>query len=135
MTVQEYISKQSPERAGILSAINDIIIATDKTVTAAVGPMMGKKMILYTCATFKYGLASVTGHLTLHLLPMYVKPAIHERYHALLPNATFQKGCINFSTAGEMPLSVVAELIKECAAVDLPAIRAEAGSPKKKKNG
>jgi hypothetical protein len=86
---------------------------------------MGKEMILYAdCGAFRYGLASLKNHLSLHLLPMYCSPDIFERYKALLPNAKFQKGCINFKTAEEMPIAVVGKLILDCSKVDMAAISA-----------
>ncbi|MBS1565390.1 MAG: hypothetical protein JST39_13445 [Bacteroidetes bacterium] len=124
MTVEEYFSQQDSERADLLQKIHSIIITEDKTVSAEVGMMMGKEMILYNCDTFKYGLASGKNYLSLHAMPIYCTPTIHNRYKALLPKARFQKGCINFQTAEDMPLQVVTALMKDCAKVDLKAIRA-----------
>jgi hypothetical protein len=124
MTPENYLSIQGSEGATLLGAIHNIILAKDKKVSAAVGLMMGKEMILYTdCGIFRYGLASLKNHFSLHLLPMYCSPDIFERYKTLLPNAKFQKGCINFKTAEEMPLTVIGKLIHDCSKVDMPAIR------------
>jgi hypothetical protein len=123
MTPLEYISKQDVSRREILGNIHGIIIDTDKTVVADVGKMMGKEMILYNaCNIFKYGLASVKDYMSLHVMPMYGSPVIYGKYSKLLNKAKFQKGCINFKTAGEMPLPVINELFKDCAPIDLAAI-------------
>ena len=55
------------------------------------------------------------------------------QYKALLKDASFQKGCINFKNHDEMPLDIVKDLITECAAIDLLAIREKylAGKAKK----
>jgi len=123
MTPAEYISGQDASRKEILTNIHEIIIDTDKSVVAEVGKMMGKEMILYkACKVFKYGLASVKDYMSLHVLPMYGSPVIYGKYSKLLNKAKFQKGCINFKTAGEMPLPVINELFKDCAPIDLAAI-------------
>ncbi len=126
MTVNEYISKQLPERQKLLTALHEVIIANDKTVTAGVGSMMGQEIIIYNApGTFKYGLGSGKNYMTLHLLPMYGSLTIYSKYKALLSKAKFQKGCINFNNAEEMPLNIVKQLIHDCSKIDLLKIREE----------
>ena len=126
MTPSEYISGQDASRKDILADIHEIIINTDKTVVAEVGKMMGKEMIIYKgCKVFKYGLASVKDYMSLHVMPMYGSPVIYGKYSKLLNKAKFQKGCINFKTAGEMPLPIINELFKDCAPIDLAAMMEE----------
>jgi hypothetical protein len=126
MTPAAYISRQDASRRDILSKLHEIIIATDKTIVPEIGTMMGKEMIIYKAANvFKYGLASVKDYMSLHVLPMYGSPVIYGKYSQLLNKAKFQKGCINFKTAEEMPLPIVRELLKHCAPIDLAMIMAE----------
>jgi len=126
MTIPEFISTQPAERQELLSQLHDIIIQKDKTVTPVIAPMMGKDMIIYNApGTFKYGLASVKNYMSLHVLPMYGSPVIYEKYKALLKDASFQKGCINFNNKNEIPLKIVKELITDCSKIDLRAIREE----------
>ena len=134
MTIPEFIANQPEERQALLSQLHEIIIQKDKTVTPVIAPMMGKDMIIYNApGTFKYGLASVKKYMSLHVLPMYGSPVIYEKYKALLKEASFQKGCINFSNKEEMPLKIVKELIAECAKIDLRALREEYLKSKSKK--
>jgi len=91
-------------------------------------------MINYEAQIFKYGLASVKDHMSLHLMPIYGSPALHEKYRKLLPLATFQKGCINFRDEKEMPLNIVKQLIKDCSAIDLAAMKRQWEEAKKKKS-
>jgi len=113
MTVIDFLSKQTPENRLFLSEINDIIINADKTVTAEIGLMMGIEMILYKAkGSFKYGLSITKNHFSLHLMPIYGSPTLHAKYANLLNKAKFQKGCINFKKAEEMPLDIVRELLK-----------------------
>ncbi len=125
MTPAEYIAEQDPTRQELLTNIHGIITNNDKTVIAEVSKMMGKDMIIYNCKIFKYGLASVKDYMSLHVLPMYGSPVIYGKYSKLLDKAKFQKGCINFKSAAEMPLPIVEELIKDCAPIDLAAIYGE----------
>lgn len=133
MTVTEFINNQIPERQDLLSKIHEIILQEDKNVEAKVGMMMGKEMILYHCpASFKYGLASVKKHISLHAMPIYCSTEIHLKYKNLLPKATFQKGCVNFINENEFPLSILTSLMSECSKVNLQAIREEYLKSKKK---
>jgi hypothetical protein len=134
MSISEFISSQPEDRQALLSQLHEIIIQKDKTVTAVIAPMMGKEMIIYNApGTFKYGLASVKKYMSLHVLPMYGSPIIYEKYKALLKDAGFQKGCINFKNKDEMPLKIVKELITDCSKIDLRAIREEYLASKAKK--
>jgi hypothetical protein len=134
MDAASYINQQPVERQQILTAIHQAILSQDSTVTASVEPMMGKEMIQYKArGMFKYGLSSVQHYISLHLLPIYGSPVLHEKYQALLPLAKFQKGCINFSSEAEMPLAVVQNLIRDCSLIDLLALRQLQLASKKKK--
>lgn len=134
MTIPAFISAQPEERQELLSQLHEIIMQKDKTVTAAVAPMMGKEMIIYNApGSFKYGLSSVKKYMSLHVLPMYCSAPIYEKYKGLLKKANFQKGCINFNNKDEMPLKIVKELIAECSKIDLRAIRENQLRAKSKK--
>lgn len=135
MTIEQYIAGQPEERQALLQALHRIIAANDTTVTATVGPMMGKEMILYHApGTFKYGLAGGKSHMSLHALPIYMNPALYEKYKQLMPRASFQKGCINFKSAGEVPQEIVAALIGDCAKIDLLKIREDYQKSRKSKS-
>jgi hypothetical protein len=134
MSIEQFIAQQEIERQNLLSKIHLAIIETDKTVTAEIGKMMGSDMIIYNApGTFKYGLASVKKHMSLHLLPIYNNPTLHSKYKALLPEASFQKGCINFTSEEEVPIKILKSLLKECAKIDLLKVREEYLKAKKKK--
>ena len=134
MTISKFISAQPEERQELLSQLHEIIIQKDKTVTPVIAPMMGKEMIIYNVpGSFKYGLSSVKNYMSLHVFPMYASTIIYEKYKALLKNANFQKGCINFKNKDEMPLKIVKDLIVDCSKLDLRAIRENYLKSKSKK--
>ncbi len=133
--IENYIAMQPDGRQRIMDEIHSIIVNNDATVTPVVEKMMGKEMIIYKeKSMMKYALASVKNYMSLHVLPMYVSKTIFEKYQQLLPQASFQKGCINFESAEAMALDVVASLIEDCSAVDLSKIREnyEKNKPKQK---
>lgn len=123
MTAEDYISKQDPDRRKVLSDIHSIILKEDPTVAEEVGLMMGKEMILYKEKKyFKYGLSSVKNYMSMHLMPIYGGSPLHARYQKLLPQAEFQKGCINFRTAADVPADILRKLFADCANVSIAAM-------------
>jgi hypothetical protein len=126
MEVKDYILKQPTARQNVLAKIHAIILEADKTVKAEVEPMMGKEMIVYKGrGSMKYALASVKNYMSLHVLPIYGSNTLHSKYEALLPNASFQKGCINFVNEDDMPLDIIKQLMIDCSSIDLLKIREE----------
>jgi hypothetical protein len=133
MTIEQFISQQESERQEILSKIHLAILDIDKTVSAEIGKMMGKVMIIYNApGTFKYGLSSVKKYISLHLLPIYCVPTLHSKYQELLPKASFQKGCINFTSEDEVPFEILKSLLMDCSKIDLLKIREDYLKSKKK---
>jgi hypothetical protein len=120
MTVIEFLNDIPADRQAAMQAIHQLITTNDTSVIPMVKPMMGAEMILYEdCGHMKYGLASTKKHMSLHCLPIYISVALHTKYAALLTQATFQKGCINFTTLAEMPADIVAAFIQECSIVSM----------------
>jgi len=120
MTIQEYISNVPVERQELLTALHEAITANDPAVKPIIKPMMGKDMILYEDHGYmKYGLADTKKYMSLHCLPIYMNASLHAKYAVLLPAAKFQKGCINFTNAEEMPLMPVIALLVDCASINI----------------
>jgi len=88
--------------------------------------MMGKEMIIYKDrCMMKYALSGVIKYMSLHVLPIYGSPVLHERYKTALNKASFQKGCINFEKTEQIPLDIMKQLIIDCSKIDLVKIREE----------
>ena len=133
-TILLHISQAPSDRQDILTTIHNIIMEHDKTVAPVVESMMRKEMIIYKAnGMMKYGLSSVKNYMSLHVLPIYMNPALHAKYEPLLNKASFQKGCINFDNAEQMPLHILKELITDCSKIDLLKIRQEQLAKKKAK--
>ena len=123
MNVSEFISTMPSDRQVLLTALHDTIMANDPSVGPVIKPMMGKEMILYEERSYmKYGLASAKNYISLHCLPMYMNPTLHAKYVKLLTAAKFQKGCINFTNAAEMPAAIVTALIVDCSSISIAAM-------------
>lgn len=119
MTATEFINTIEEPRRSIIKALRKSIIDNDKSVTEIVGKMMGKEMLLYNeKGVFKYALSSVKTHMSLHNMMIYGSPKMFNKFVEALPTAKFQKGCINFTKAEQMPPDIIANLIADCAAVD-----------------
>ncbi|WP_114941702.1 DUF1801 domain-containing protein [Mucilaginibacter endophyticus] len=120
MTPSGYILEQSEERQTLLTSLHNIIISNDHSIEPGVESMMSKEMILYKeRGIMKYGLAAVKNYMSLHCMPIYMNPALHAKYAALLPAAKFQKGCINFAGSDEIPLDIVSVLITDCSVISI----------------
>jgi hypothetical protein len=125
MTIHEFLAGLPADRQELMNTLHETIIANDPNVTFSIKPMMGKEMMMYEEGNYmKYALASAKSHLSLHCLPMYMHADLHAKYAALLPAAKFQKGCINFTDAAEMPIGIVAALVADCAPINVPAMLA-----------
>ena len=116
MSITEYLNTQEPERKKLMTNIHKIILETNSTVKARVGEMMGKEMIMYEIGgAFIYALASVKSHMSLHNMIIYGHPPVYSKYSKLFAKTKFQKGCINFKNAEQMPLEIVKQLMIDCA--------------------
>ena len=49
------------------------------------------------------GLANQKGYLSLHLVPMYLMPALQEQLAAAAPKLKMGKGCVNFKKIENCP--------------------------------
>ncbi len=123
MNEADYINQVPAERQGILTAFHEAILANDPSVVPVIKMMMGKEMILYEERSYmKYALDSGKKHMSLHCLPIYMNPALHAKYAALLPLAEVQKGCINFTKEEELPVAILSALIADCSSIDIAEV-------------
>lgn len=123
MTAAAYIEQQPEDRQAIMTALHEVIIANDPSVSIIVEPMMGKEMIIYKQLNYmKYALAGGKAHMSLHCLPIYMNADLYAKYFALLPTAKVQKGCINFTKAEQLPIAVAGSLITDCAEINIAEV-------------
>ena len=65
-----------------------------------------------------FALANQKSYLSLHLVPMYLMPALQERLAAAAPKLKMGKGCLNFNKVEELPLDALAEVIAATSLAD-----------------
>ena len=94
--------------------------------TEHVGP---KYLEFRAGAEMAIGLTNQKGYLSLHLVPMYLLPALRERLTAAAPKLKMGSGCVNFKKVEELPLEALAEVIAATSLADYLAVR---NAPRKK---
>ena len=109
LTFDEFIAALPAERQQPARAVWAMVrTAVPAGYTEHIGPRYlefraGTEMCL--------ALANQKNYLSLHLVPMYVLPALRERLAAAAPALKAGKGCINFKRAEELPFEALTELI------------------------
>lgn len=79
--IKKHFGSQLPERQELMCSIHESILQQDKSVVAAIEPMMGKEMILYKDRGFmKYGLSGVKNYMSLHVLTIFGSPSLYSTY-------------------------------------------------------
>ncbi len=127
MTPKQYLDSLPEDRKEIISKLREFILKSDPLVKEVVGGMMGREMLMYMQGDImKYALSSVKQHISFHSMVMYSSSTrfggsgLREKFEKLLPEAKFQKGCINFKNAVQLPLDIAEKFVKEMAKVEYP---------------
>jgi len=127
MTPKQYLDSLPEDRKEVISKLRQLILKSDPLVREVVAGMMGREMLVYMQGNImKYALSSVKEHMSFHSMVMYASSTrfggggLREKYEKLLPKAKFQKGCINFKNAIQLPLGIAEKFVKEMAKVEYP---------------
>ena len=127
MTPKQYLDTLPEDRKEVISNLRELILKSDPLVKEVVAGMMGREMLMYMQGDFmKYALSSVKQHMSFHSMVMYGSSVrfdgsgLRERFEKLLPKAKFQKGCVNFKNAMQMPMGIAEKFVKEMAKVEYP---------------
>ena len=127
MTPKQYLDSLPEDRKEVISKLRALILKSDPLVKEVVGGMMGREMLMYMQGDFmKYALSSVKQHMSFHSMVMYGSSVkfggseLREKFEKLLPKAKFQKGCINFKNAVQLPLDIAEKFVKEMAKAEYP---------------
>jgi hypothetical protein len=129
MSPKQYLDTLPTDRKEVISKLRKFILKSDPLVKEVVGSMMGREMLMYLqggIRIMKYALSSVKQHMSFHSMVMYFSSArfdggdMREKFEKLLPKAKFQKGCINFKDAIQLPMDIAEKFVKEMAKVEYP---------------
>jgi hypothetical protein len=121
MTPKQYIDSLPEDRREVIVKLRELILKSDPLVKEVVAGMMGREMLMYMQGDFmKYALSNVKNHISFHSMVMYGTKGMAEKFAKHLPKAKFQKGCVNFKDALQMPLHIAEKFIKEMAGCEYP---------------
>ena len=83
---------------------------------------IGPKYLEFRAGKDMYiGLANQKGHLSLHVVPMYLMPVLQEQLAAAAPKLKMGKGCVNFKKVEELPADALSGLIAATSPADYAA--------------
>ena len=131
MTFDEFIAALPAERQQpAVQAWQLVRQAMPDGYTEHIGP----KYLEFRAGKDMYiGLANQKGHLSLHVVPMYVVPALQEQLAAAAPKLKMGKGCVNFKQADELPTKALTALIAAMRPAEYAAqLQALRGASRKK---
>jgi hypothetical protein len=120
MTFDEFIDALPAERQPIARQVWQLV---RQAVPAGYTEHFGPKYLEFRAGPDMYvGLANQKGHLSLHLVPMYLLPALQEQLAAAAPKLKMGKGCVNFQKVEELPQEAVAAVVAATPAADYVAL-------------
>jgi hypothetical protein len=124
MTIEQYIKELSENEQIVIQQFRKIIMENDKAVSESFGKlMMNSNALCYNeQGIFKYGLSVAKNHISFHSMVMYSNPELIIELKAKLKKVKFHKGCINFKSLDDFPLSVFAEHIQTSSKCDFTTV-------------
>lgn len=119
-TFEDFIAALPAERQPIAAQAWQLV---RQAVPAGYTEHIGPKYLEFRAGPDMYvGLANQKGYLSLHLVPMYLMPALQEGLAAAAPQLKMGKGCVNFNKLEELPQEALAGLISATPAADYVAL-------------
>lgn len=109
ISFEEFIAALPAERQPVATQVWQLV---RQAMPAGYTEHIGPKYLEFRAGKDMYiGLANQKGHLSLHVVPMYLMPALQLELAAAAPKLKMGKGCVNFKNMGELPQEALAELI------------------------
>jgi hypothetical protein len=119
MTFDDYLAALPAERQQPAAHAWELV---RQAVPAGYTEHIGPKYLEFRAGKEMYvGLANQKGHLSLHLVPMYLMPVLQEQLAAAAPKLKMGKGCVNFKKVEELPAEALAALIAATPAAEYTA--------------
>ncbi len=122
--MDSFLAELSSVDQKIIEGFRNCILSTDSTVVESTGSVMNSQgaLVYKQEDVFKYALARTKNHFTLHSMVMYAYPKTVKNLKEQSSKLKFQKGCINFKSLSDFPLSEFSALIKLFAEEDFTPI-------------
>ncbi|MDQ2769577.1 MAG: DUF1801 domain-containing protein [Bacteroidota bacterium] len=109
VTFDQFIAAQPAERQDSMRQVWQQVRAA---MPAGYIEHIGPKYLEFRAGALMYvGLTNQKNYASLHLVPMYLIPAMQELMAAAAPTLKMGKGCVNFNRAEELPVAALAEII------------------------
>lgn len=119
MTLEDYLAALPAERQQPAAQAWELV---RRAMPAGYTEHIGPKYLEFRAGKDMYvGLANQKGYLSLHLVAMYLVPALQEPLAAAAPKLKMGKGCVNFTKLEELPQQALSELIGATLATDYVA--------------
>ncbi len=131
--MDSFLTELSPAEQEIIEGFRKCILSLDSTVEESTEAIMSNQgaFVYKQEGVFKYGLAKTKHHFSLHSMVMYAYPETVTQLKEQSSKLKFQKGCINFKSLSDFPLSEFSALIQLFAEKDFTPILQHYKSKKK----
>lgn len=118
--VTAFIAGLPPDRRREVERVRTVI---RKNLPAGYEEVVTKGMLVYQVPLERYAdtynghplwyiaIASQKSYLSLHLVSIYMNPALTDRLKGAGKKLNIGKGCVRFKSADELPLDVVGEIV------------------------
>lgn len=109
LSYKQYLTELPPERRGEVEKVWRVV---RESMPGGYVEEIGPKFISFKAGEDWYvALANQKSYVSLYLIPLYVFPELKAKLDASAPRLKCGKSCINFKSADELPLDVIAEVV------------------------
>jgi uncharacterized protein YdhG (YjbR/CyaY superfamily) len=110
----DYLASLPAERK---EAVERVWKAVRESMPAGYTEQISPKYLTFAADGEMYvALANQKNYLTLHLIPIYVFPELKAKLDNSGKKLKGGKGCVNFLSAEELPLDIIAQVVGSCEA-------------------
>lgn len=110
----DYLASLPAERK---EAVERVWKAVRESMPAGYTEQISPKYLTFAADGEMYvALANQKNYLTLHLIPIYIFPELKAKLDNSGKKLKGGKGCINFLSAEELPLEIIAQVVGSCEA-------------------
>lgn len=122
--VDTYLNSLQPDEKSIIEKFRKVILKNDKKVEEKCDKIMSiSQALVYTQEdVFKYGLSVTKNYISYHSMVMYANPQLIDGLKGKLKNIRIQKGCINFKSLQDFPISEFEKLLIDSAKINFEPV-------------
>lgn len=127
-TYQDFLASLPAERRAVVAQVWPALRAA---MPRGYEEQASPRLLQFVAGTeMTVALASQKNYLSLYLMPVYFSPPLQARIKAAAPKLKAGKSCLNFNQAAELPLDLIANLLRAIEPAQfLELVRASRASP------